>query len=48
MNGVGSVVKELEDIVYLFRNMFDVEIHQSVLPEYEDETCPPSAPKLFA
>lgn len=48
MNGVGSVVKELEDIVYLFPNMFDVEQHQSVLPKYDDENCPPSAPKLYA
>lgn len=41
------MVKELEDIVYLFPNMFDVEHHQSVLPKYEDENCPPSAPKLM-
>jgi hypothetical protein len=45
MNGVGSPLKELEDIVYLFANMFDFE-HQPVLPKYENENCPPSAPKL--
>jgi len=47
-NGVGCVVKELEDIVYLNPNMFDVEHHQSLLPKYENEKCPPSAPKYFA
>jgi len=39
MNGVGSVVKELEDIVYyLSPNMFDVEHHQSVLPSMKMRT----------
>ena len=42
------MVKELEDIVYLFPNMFDVEHHDSILPKYEDENRQPSAPKLFA
>ena len=41
------MVKEPEDIVYLFPNMFDIEQHQSVLPKYDDEKCPPSAPKLY-
>ena len=48
MNGVCCVVKDLEDIVYLFPNVFVVEHYQSVLPKYENENCPPSAPKLYA
>jgi hypothetical protein len=48
VNEIGSVVKELENIVYLFPNMFDVEHHQSVLPKYEDENCPLSSPKMYA